>query len=68
MLQGDGLLHPGDEGGLVWNDPEIGIQWPKLESMYNGTAGAEGYTADGTTLNLSEKDQKWMELKDKFKF
>lgn len=20
--------HPGDEGGLAWNDPEIGIEWP----------------------------------------
>ena len=22
------FYHPGDEGGLAWNDPEIGIQWP----------------------------------------
>ena len=20
--------HPNDEGGLLWNDPEIGIEWP----------------------------------------
>jgi len=20
--------HPNDEGGMAWNDPEIGIQWP----------------------------------------
>ncbi|WP_295619162.1 dTDP-4-dehydrorhamnose 3,5-epimerase family protein, partial [Chamaesiphon sp. GL140_3_metabinner_50] len=19
---------PGDEGGLIWNDPQLGIQWP----------------------------------------
>ena len=62
------FYHPGDEGGLAWNDPEIGIRWPKLEGVYNGTASAEGYTVDGTPLNLSEKDQKWMELKDTFKF
>lgn len=62
------FYHPGDEGGLAWNDPEIGIQWPKLKGMYNGTAGAEGYTVDETPLNLSEKDQKWMGLKDTFKF
>lgn len=61
------FYHPGDEGGLAWNDPEIGIQWPKLEGIYNGTAGAEGYTVDGTPLNLSEKDQKWLGLKDTFK-
>lgn len=23
------FYHPNDEGGLMWNDPEIGIQWPK---------------------------------------
>lgn len=22
------FYHPGDEGGLMWNDPEIGIEWP----------------------------------------
>jgi dTDP-4-dehydrorhamnose 3,5-epimerase len=30
---------------------------------YNGTANAEGYAlADGTALNMSEKDQKWSGL------
>ena len=62
------FYHPGDEGGLAWNDPEIGIQWPKLEGDYNGTASAEGYLVDGAPLNLSEKDQKWLGLKDTFKF
>ncbi len=62
------FYHPGDEGGLAWNDPEIGIQWPKLEGIYHDTASAEGYTVDGTPLNLSEKDQKWSGLKDTFKF
>lgn len=62
------FYHPGDEGGLAWNDPEIGIQWPKLEGVYFGTASAEGYTVDGTPLNLSDKDQKWLGLKDTFKF
>ena len=23
--------HPGDEGGLAWNDPEIGVEWPLEE-------------------------------------
>lgn len=36
---------------------------------YKSSALAEGYTLkDGTLLNLSEKDQKWFELKDMFKF
>lgn len=65
----DDFYHPNDEGGLAWNDSEIGIAWPKLTGSYNGTASAEGYTmADGTPLNLSEKDQKWLGLKDTFRF
>ena len=24
----DELYHPEDEGGLMWNDPDIGIEWP----------------------------------------
>lgn len=64
----DDFYHPNDEGGMAWNDPEIGIAWPKLEGTYNGSASAEGYTIEGTPLNLSEKDQKWLGLKDTFRF
>ena len=54
------FYHPGDEGGIAWNDPSIGIEWPGLKGTYQGSASAEGYTmADGTPLILSEKDQKW---------
>ena len=56
------FYHPGDEGGLAWNDPDIGIDWASLglRGEYRGTASAEGYTLeDGTPLNLSDKDQKW---------
>ena len=24
----DDFYHPEDEGGIMWNDPEIGIEWP----------------------------------------
>ena len=66
----DDFYHPDDEGGLAWNDPEIGIDWVLLgvKGTYNGTASAEGYKVDGADLNLSEKDQKWLGLKDTFKF
>lgn len=47
------FYHPGDEGGLAWNDPEIGVEWPLEE---------------GVDLIISEKDQKWKDLKDTFKF
>lgn len=54
------FYHPGDEGGLAWNDPEIGIEWPELVGEYRGNASAEGYTlADGTPIVMSVKDQNW---------
>lgn len=63
------FYHPGDEGGLAWNDPEINIQWPQLVGTYPGSPSADGYSlADGTPLNISEKDQKWNVLKNTFHF
>lgn len=47
------FYHPGDEGGIIWNDPEIGVEWPIPEDM---------------KLIMSEKDMKWGGLKDAFKF
>ncbi|MCQ2519012.1 MAG: dTDP-4-dehydrorhamnose 3,5-epimerase [Lachnospiraceae bacterium] len=38
------FYHPGDEGGIMYNDPEIGIDWPIEE---------------GLELIMSEKDTKW---------
>ena len=38
------FYHPNDEGGLKFDDPEIGVEWP---------------IAPGTELIMSEKDQKW---------
>ncbi|AFQ45992.1 dTDP-4-dehydrorhamnose 3,5-epimerase [Desulfosporosinus meridiei] len=63
------FYHPGDEGGLAWNDPEIGIIWPQVVGKYSGTASIEGYRLeDGTKLNLSDKDQKLLGLKSTFRF
>ena len=57
------FYHPGDEGGLAWNDPEIGVKWPGVVGEYRGTASTEGYCLeDGTKLILSEKDQGWKNL------
>lgn len=47
------FYHPGDEGGLLWNDEEIGVQWPLEE---------------GVDLIISEKDQKWKGLSETFHF
>ena len=37
-----------DEGGIIWNDPEINIKWP----------------LDEDEIILSEKDKEWKPLKD----
>ncbi|MBQ6469391.1 MAG: dTDP-4-dehydrorhamnose 3,5-epimerase [Lachnospiraceae bacterium] len=38
------FYHANDEGGIAWDDPGIGIEWPLL---------------DGVQTNLSEKDRNW---------
>lgn len=56
----DDFYHPNDEGGIAWNDPKIGVEWPSVVGEYKGTASASGYAlSDGTPLNLSPKDQQW---------
>lgn len=30
----DDFYHPNDEGGMAWNDPEIGIEWPGVSGTY----------------------------------
>ncbi len=64
----DDFYHPNDEGGMAWNDPEIGIVWPKIEGEYTGTSSAKGYSVEGVPLNLSDKDQKWQGIKETFIF
>ena len=45
----DDVFHPGDEGGLMWNDPKIGIEWPALD-------GDDLF--DESQLVLSDKDRR----------
>ena len=47
------FYHPGDEGGIIWNDPSIGIEWP---------------IAEGMEINLSEKDTNRNDLAHTFHF
>ena len=37
------FYYPGDEGGIIWNDPVIGIPWPDM----------------GVEYILAEKDKQW---------
>ena len=38
------FYHPGDEGGIMYNDPEIGVKWPITDDMQ---------------ITLSDRDTKW---------
>ena len=60
----DDYYHPDDEGGIAWNDPAVGIVWPKVVGEYKNSASSQGYTVDGVSLILSEKDQKWMGIRE----
>ena len=63
------FYHPGDEGGIAWNDPELGVEWPELVGGYSGTPSPKGYSLrDGSPIILSEKDQRWPGIKEAFKF
>ena len=64
----DDFYHPEDEGGLAWNDPEIGVVWPGVVGEYPGNASAEGYTLDSVPLKLAERDQKWSGIRETFRF
>ena len=65
----DDFYHANDEGGLAWNDPQIGIEWPDIIGAYSGSASAEGYAmSDGIPLKLSDKDQKWQTLENVFSY
>ncbi len=43
------FYHANDEGGIIWNDDEIGIEWPTKENMQ---------------LVFSDKDTKWGKLSE----
>ncbi|MCR4792104.1 MAG: dTDP-4-dehydrorhamnose 3,5-epimerase [Lachnospiraceae bacterium] len=43
---------PGDEGGIMYNDPAIGVEWP---------------IADDMELTFSERDKVWAPFSEQFK-
>ena len=44
----DDFYHPNDEGGIMYNDTDIGVEWPKIDTEYI----------------LSEKDKKHPAFKE----
>lgn len=39
------FYHPNDEGGIMWNDPDLGVEWPLPDGMTE------------SDINLSDKDK-----------
>ena len=44
----DDVYHPNDEGGIAWDDPDVGVEWPPFvgENIF-----------DPSKIILSEKDK-----------
>lgn len=47
------FYHPEDEGGILWNDPTLGVSWPLPE---------------GAAPVLSPKDRRWPLFREAFSF
>ncbi|MBO6111576.1 MAG: dTDP-4-dehydrorhamnose 3,5-epimerase [Lachnospiraceae bacterium] len=43
------FYHPGDEGGIRYDDPDVGIRWKEIESL---------------KLNINDRDRNWQGLKE----
>lgn len=61
------FYHPGDEGGLAFNDPKIGIVWPQLVTNVQSKEG-QYQMIDGTFLNINQRDLNWQSLDETFHF
>jgi dTDP-4-dehydrorhamnose 3,5-epimerase len=46
------FYHPNDEGGLMWNDPDLGVEWPLPEGMTE----ADIILSDKDKVNASYKE------------
>ena len=46
------FYHPNDEGGIMWNDPDVGIEWPMPEGMTE------------EDLLFSDRDKLWGSIKE----
>lgn len=51
----DDVYHPNDEGGIRWDDPAIGVEWPPLQ-------GDKAF--DPSKIVISEKDEKLYHMND----
>lgn len=55
----DDFYHADDEGGIIWNDPSLGISWPNITVEIDRNKGEKVYFVNDQLLQLSEKDKRW---------
>lgn len=55
----DDYYHPEDEGGLLWNDPAVGITWPEVKG---------DTLTDGKPVVLNQRDRNWPTLDRAYRF
>ena len=48
----DEFYHPEDEGGILWNDETIGIEWPVVEKIVLGEKDMKNRSFKDEILNL----------------
>ncbi|MBQ1320978.1 MAG: dTDP-4-dehydrorhamnose 3,5-epimerase family protein, partial [Solobacterium sp.] len=49
------IYDPASEGGILWNDPTIGIEWPELDIPYKTS------DKDKKQLSFNEQSFSWFE-------
>ncbi|HEO7045736.1 TPA: dTDP-4-dehydrorhamnose 3,5-epimerase family protein, partial [Streptococcus agalactiae] len=57
------FYNPDDEMGIIWDDPDIGINWPCLRSNNSCPVLSDGCTE----ILISKKDKQWRKLNDLIK-
>ena len=55
------------KGIVLTGGAEARLLWPEVVGEYSGSADCKGYMmSNGQPLVLSEKDKKWLGIKDTF--
>ena len=52
----DEVYHPEDEGGIIWNDPDVAVEWPDVDSIILSEKDKRHPTLK--QLNFSFKEEK----------
>lgn len=51
----DEFYHPEDEGGILWNDPDIGIEWPEVGNVILSEKDKKNQPLANCKIGFTEK-------------